>query len=173
VHGKRGKIIGRRELWGANRRPVNQPPIIIDTSSTSLPFLSQRIHPSCRRSHRRSPHPSRKPALCNPRRNRRARARARGLAAPALPPSTCRRSLGIPPPGVTNAPPIPSFISQMRCKTAAIHFRSSRFSFPLRGSALMAARARARLCAAVRWFYRSATGTTARTTIMRFLAADF
>lgn len=36
MHGKWGKIIGRRELWGANRRPVNQPPIIIDTGSTSL-----------------------------------------------------------------------------------------------------------------------------------------
>lgn len=45
MHGKRGKIIGRRELWGANRRPVNQPPIIIDTGSTSLPFLSQRVLP--------------------------------------------------------------------------------------------------------------------------------
>lgn len=55
MHGKRGKIIGRRELWGANRRPVNQPPIIIDTGSTSLPFLSQRVLP--RSLHRDPPPP--------------------------------------------------------------------------------------------------------------------
>lgn len=132
MHGKRGKIIGRRELWGANRRPVNQPPIIIDTGSTSLPFLSQRVLPRSSAAIRRPTVRSRKPAL-------------HPLATdpsptPCFHPSTCR-GLGIPPPGVTNAPPIPSFISQMCCKTAAIHFRSSRFSFPLRGSALMAVRA--------------------------------
>lgn len=132
MHGKRGKIIGRRELWGANRRPVNQPPIIIDTGSTSLPFLSQCVLPSVLR--RDPPFPVRfrklalQPLATNP------------LPTPRFHPRTCRR-LGIPPPGVTNAPPIPSFISQMCCKTAAIHFRSSRFSFPLRGSALMAVRA--------------------------------
>lgn len=131
MHGKRGKIIGRRELWGANRRPVNQPPIIIDTGSTSLPFLSQRVLPRSSAAIHRPlfvPESPRCATPCN-----------RPLADPALPLPTCWR-LGIPPPGVTNAPPIPSFISQMCCKTAAIHFRSSRFSFPLRGSALMAVR---------------------------------
>lgn len=135
MHGKRGKIIGRRELWGANRRPVNQPPIIIDTSSTSLPCLSQRIHPS---SHHRGPSASvpESPRCAQPPCNRSPRA----FAIPRFHPLPAG-GLCIPPPGVTNAPPIPSFISQMRCKTAAIHFRSSRFSFPLRGSALMAVRA--------------------------------
>lgn len=60
VHGKRGKIIGRRELWGANRRPVNQPPIIIDTGSTSLPFLYTETRPPFAVIH---PVRSRKPAL--------------------------------------------------------------------------------------------------------------
>lgn len=132
MHGKRGKIIGRRELWGANRRPVNQPPIIIDTGSTSLPFLSERILSRSSTAIRRPPFVPESPR-CNPLQPTLCRD-------PALPPPTCWR-LGIPPPGVTNAPPIPSFISQMCCKTAAIHFRSSRFSFPLRGSALMAVRA--------------------------------
>lgn len=130
MHGKRGKIIGRRELWGANRRPVNQPPIIIDTGSTSLPFLYKRVLP-CSDPPPPSPPHVPESSRCN---------RPLAAASSAFPPPTCRR-LGIPPPGVTNAPPIPSFISQMCCKTAAIHFRSSRFSFPLRGSALMAVRA--------------------------------
>lgn len=67
MHGKRGKIIGRRELWGANRRPVNQPPIIIDTGSTSLPFLSQRI-PTPRSSAviRRSRKPALQPLAADP-----------------------------------------------------------------------------------------------------------
>lgn len=92
MHGKRGKIIGRRELWGANRRPVNQPPIIIDTSSTSLPCLSHNaIHPASTLSRCTVPvsfpkaRAVQQPPLAKS-------TPARAFAIPALPPSTCRRS---------------------------------------------------------------------------------
>lgn len=44
VHNGPSKIIGHGELWGANRRSVNQPPIIIDTDNISLP-----PHLACKR----------------------------------------------------------------------------------------------------------------------------
>lgn len=89
---------GGCELWGANQRPVNQPPIIIDTGSTSRARL-----PSSPRAHEISG----------------------GFTIPFylyIPTRECFAHTIYTAHTVTNAPPIPSFISQMCCKTAAIHF---------------------------------------------------
>jgi hypothetical protein len=161
VHGKRGKIIGRRELWGANRRPVNQPPIIIDTSSTSLPLLTQRIHPSCCR----PPHPFPK-------------ARAATPGAPGA-------RADSPPPSALYLPAVSRHPTTWRDKRTAdtiIYFANAlqncRYSFSVQSIQFSAPRVRsdgrARAHTAVRRFYRFATGATARIArIMRFLAADF